>query len=84
MQYIDEDMRKLAEAKSKGEMTANKGFTGFAHLGQDDCLRDEEGSESDSSDDSDESETQSTSDSHGSDDSSEWDADEESSLDSKF
>ena len=95
MKSIDEDMRKLAEAKSKGDIAASNGFTGFSRLGENDCLVDEESCESasssstssnssNSSDDSEESGSQSASGSDDSEDSSDWDSDDESSLDSNF
>ena len=90
MKSIDEDMRKLAEAKSKGDIAPSNGFTGFSRLGENDCLVDEESFESassnssNSSDDSEESGSQSASGSDDSEDSSEWDSDDESSLDSNF
>lgn len=77
---------KLAEAKSRGEMTAVKnGFTGLCELQENDhVMNKEQASENDSCDDSEESESQSISDSDGSDKSSERLSDKESSLDSSF
>jgi hypothetical protein len=63
-------------------MTADNGFTGFSRLGEDDCLIDNETSDSDSSNDSET--THSSSDSDACDDDLEWDSDDESSLDSNF
>ncbi|KAI2507663.1 hypothetical protein MHU86_6756 [Fragilaria crotonensis] len=85
MKNIDEDMRKLAEAKSHGKMTADNGFTGFSRLGEEDYLQiDEASSQMDSSEDSEASQSTSDSDDQDSDDVSEWDSDDESSLDSNF
>jgi hypothetical protein len=99
MKAIDEDMRILDQVKKEGLETATNHFTGFGHLGEQECLIDgrsslessSEASSESTSDDSSgdwESDSEDDSDRHDSsdsdDDDSEWDSDVGSSLDSNF
>jgi hypothetical protein len=80
MKAIDEDMRLLAEARTHGEMTATDRFLGFAHLGENDCLPDE--NDSSSSSESRDAGNSDDSDSDDESDQSDSDDDEEGSSDS--
>jgi hypothetical protein len=82
MKAIDDDMRILAQARKEGQMTAKDRFTGFAQLGENDCLLDEEASSDDSRSESDSSDDSGESDSSDDDDSGESGSDDDDASES--